>query len=48
MLNKIMQNIALLYGNFDFIAWLGENPDILFQYAFYLVYTLPATRYTYY
>jgi hypothetical protein len=48
MLNQILQVQAIADKNTDFQAWLDANPRILFQFAFYLVYNLPAPRYSYY
>ena len=48
MLNQLLYEAASNYNNADFQTWLTENPKILFQFAFYLVYTLPSPRYSYY
>ena len=48
MLSQLLYEAATNASNTDFETWLTENPNILFQFADYLVYTLTSPRYSYY
>ena len=48
MLRHSLMQIATISGNNDFEKWVIANPNISYQFAEYLVYTLPHPREKFY